>query len=408
MGNLVSQNKISNNKTNRYGSSRRIYLRPQFDKIKIIRNIDFFSEHLLKQTLVQNLSEPTAIGKFNQKPNTSFEDKQKNLPTPKIKSQHLKISAIELNKLKNDINTLRQLLRIETDQKIALIELVKKQQLNMLNNIKYYQVLNVDLQNKINKLKSIQSKSIQSKSIPDYKKQIKDLNEQLEIIQTKLQIKLNDIRNNTYNNILNLKQLELLRNKERILVLENKQLSYIIQKVTKKSVLDVNGPILCQDKKGKLFYVSDLKCSPNMIDVIKQTLQKNHTLQKNSVKSKVEKFINSFAKVKKLEKINKKLINNIKHSAHINKIILCQDCCNYHVNKKYKLCDKCIIFKHYKHKFNKFNKIIRILDNNLNTYSTYNESFISKKFMVESNKNRIIFYLILVGIIYLFFRYRFK
>jgi len=390
MGNLISQNK----KSNRYGSSRRIYLRPQFDKIKIIRNIDFFTqditqnitEHLIKPTLVQNLSEPTAIGKFNQKPNTPFKDKQKNLPTPKIKSQHLNISAIELNKLKSDINTLRQLLRIETDQKIALIELIKKQQLDMLDNIKYYQILNVNLQNQINILKS------ESES----KKKIKDLTKQLQIIQTKLNIKLDNIRNYTYNNMLNLKQLELLRNKERILVLENKQLSYIIQKISNKSISDINGPILCQDKNGKLFYVSDFKCPSNMIDVIKK-------------KSKVEKFTKSLVKVKKLEKRNKKLQHKIKHSTHINNIILCQDCCNSHINKKYKICDKCIVSKHYK---NKFYNIIRIfndsLDYNLDTDTTNNESFISNHFMIKPNKNRIIFYLILLGFAYLFFRYRFK
>jgi hypothetical protein len=298
MGNLFSLNK-----NNKYGSSRRIYIHPQFDKVEYLNKYlsgnsskhftkqiskhltkqisEHLTKHLTKQTLTQTMSDPTAIGKFDQKPNTPFEDKRKDIPAPKIISQDVRISAIELNKLKNDINILRQLLRIEIDQKNALIELVKKQQLDMLNNIKYYQVLNTELQNKIKSMKSDLTKSNLTKS----NKQIKDLTEQLEIVQTKLQIKLNEVRNETYINMLNLKQLEILRNKERILVLEDKKLSYIIQKIyIENSIQDKT--ILCQDKNGKLYYVSDPKCPPDMTDAVQNTIVQTKSDQTKSDQTK--------------------------------------------------------------------------------------------------------------------------
>ena len=168
MGNLLVSIDKPKKKLNKYGSSKRIYIYPQYDKIKFIKNIEYImnkqsknnnyiNEHLAKQILTQKLSDPTAIGKFNQKPNTPFDEKRKKLPIPKIKSHHVNISAIELNKLKNDLNILRQLLRIESDQKKALVEQIKKQQLDMLNSIKYYQDLNIKLQNKINKLNQQES-----------------------------------------------------------------------------------------------------------------------------------------------------------------------------------------------------------------------------------------------------------
>lgn len=434
MGNLISYN-TNNKKKNKYGSSRRIYVHPQYDKIKFIRNIEYLAEHLVKPTLTQQMSNPTTIGKFNQKPNTPFEDKRKDLPTPKIKSHHLNISAIELNKLKNDINTLRQLLRIETDQKSALVEQVKKQQLDMLDNIKYYQALNVELQNQINKLKKqLTSKPTES---TECKKKIKDLTEQLEIVQTKLQIKLNEVTNSTYNNMLNLKQLEILRNKERILVLENKQLSYIIQKINiVESVPDIKGAILCKDAKDKLFYVSDLKCPPDMVDAVKQTtnlqqfysdklskqLNKSTSANISTItsptksKKNIETFFSFFTawkKVEKLEKRNKELLAQIKHYLHIDKTIICPDCCNTSISdttnktnnnsKKCKLCDKCSIINHCR---NKFNKIIGIIGGNCpdDYYDVkkYPEPFNNSN-NVKTNFN-IVLYLVIIILTYLFFK----
>jgi len=402
MGNLFSLR--TTKKNNKYGSSRRIYVYPIYNKYLS----NDLSEHLTKLTLTQTKSDPTAIGKFNQKPNTPFENKRKSLPTPKIKSQHLNITAIELNKLKNDINTLRQLLRIETDQKTALIEQVKKQQLEMLNNIKYYQILNIELQNQINKL----NKPTKSTISVEYKNKIKDLKEQLEIIQTKLQIKLNEIRNNTYNNMLNLKQLELLRNRERILVLENKQLSYIIKKINIiDSVPNIKGAILCQDTKGKLFYVSDSKCPPDMIDPIKKV--ESFSYFRNIFLSK-----NNISKIAKLEERNKELKNQIKHYLHIDKTILCPDCYNINpntntnintnTNTKCKLCDRCSIINHCRNKFSKIIEIIGIVGIIGGTYpdgyydiKKYPEHFTIDKI---SQSNSIIFLLILIILVYSFIR----
>ena len=121
MGNYISSNK----KPNKYGSSKRIYVYPQFDKLyEKYLNL----EKMTKKTPTQNLSDPMLIGKFDQKISKLFEEKRRFLPNPQLKKPMIQISPNELNNMRNDINVLRNILQIEINHKNSLLIKIQKNQ----------------------------------------------------------------------------------------------------------------------------------------------------------------------------------------------------------------------------------------------------------------------------------------